>query len=126
MKFSELRRKVNGLRAEMPGLISLLVFDRERNLLLYGESDDIVSPLREISACYAKLLSRLESAHACRRTTLGKSVNCVTIASGRMAVSLRALSAKHAAIGECIGLKCLALLNHGVSRLARALEEAEK
>lgn len=53
MKIRELRTSVRNFRAGIPGLVSLMVFDREKNLLLYGESDDLMSSLGGISSCYA-------------------------------------------------------------------------
>jgi len=125
MNLRELRTKVKNLKADIPGIISLLVFDRERNLLLYGESDDLTLPLGGISDCYARFASRLEMAHACRQSAIGKSIKRVNIFSGKMVVSVRTLSEKHMVVGECMGLRCLAPLNHGVTCLARTLEEAE-
>jgi len=125
MKIGELRASVRNFRAGIPGLVSLLVFDRERNLLLYGESDDLVFPLGRISSCYARLAGRLERAHACRKASLGKSVKCMNIVSGRMAVSLRVLSEKHLVVGECASQKGLGLLATGASSLANAMEEVE-
>lgn len=125
MEITTLRRSIKKLRRDIPGLVSFLILDRDKNLLLYGESDDITSPLGEIASCYSRLAHKIEKAHACRKASLGKSVKCMNIVSLRMVVSLRTLSEKHLVVTECMSQKSLGFLAAGVSSLAKILRGAK-
>lgn len=125
MKIGAIRTGVKNLRAGIPGLVSILLFDRRRNHLLYGESDDITSPIREISSCYAMLANKLEEAHACRKAHIGRSLKGLNILLPRMSVSMRMLSEKNTVVGECMGHKGLWIFVGRVSSLLKTLMEAE-
>lgn len=112
-------KSIKKFRRDIPGLVSLLILDRDKNLLLCGESDDITSPLGEIASCYSRLAHKIEKAHTCRKASLGKSVKCMNIVSPRMVVSLKTLSEKHIAVSECMSQKSLGLLAAGFSSLAK-------
>ncbi len=125
MRVEIIRRKVKDFRAGIPGMVSILVFDRGKNLLLYGESDDIVSPLGDISFCYVRLAHKLEKAHRSRKNTIGKSLKCLNIVSARMMVSMRALSEKHIVVGECMSEKGVGLFVAGVWSLNKIFREEQ-
>lgn len=125
MKIGAVRTSFKNLRARIPGLISILLFDRRKNLLVYGESDDITSPLMEISSCYTMLANKLERAHACRKSHIGKSIKSLNILFPVMSVSMRMLSEKNMVVGECMGPKGFWIFSGGASLLLKTFKEAE-